>query len=64
MTKRKPSPKYQQVVESLRQDIAAQVYQPGDRLPSENELAIARYQGRHIAEIANKLFGGEKAPAR
>lgn len=38
MTKRKPSPKYQQVVESLRQDIAAQVYQPGDRLPSENEL--------------------------
>jgi NAD(P)H dehydrogenase (quinone) len=29
----------------------------GSRLPSENELAGARYQGRHIAEIANKLFG-------
>ena len=29
----------------------------GSRLPSENELAGAHYQGRHIAEIANKLFG-------
>lgn len=29
----------------------------GSRQPSENELAGARYQGRHIAEIANKLFG-------
>ena len=27
----------------------------GKRLPSENELAIARFQGRHIAEIAVKL---------
>jgi len=27
----------------------------GQRQPSENELAIARYQGRHIAEIAAKL---------
>lgn len=27
----------------------------GSRLPSENELAIARYQGRHVAEIAKKL---------
>jgi NAD(P)H dehydrogenase (quinone) len=25
------------------------------RQPSENELAIARYQGRHVAEIAKKL---------
>ena len=29
----------------------------GSRQPSENELAGARFQGRHIAEIATKLFG-------
>jgi NAD(P)H dehydrogenase (quinone) len=29
----------------------------GSRQPSENELAIARYQGRHVAEIASKLAG-------
>lgn len=27
----------------------------GSRQPSENELAIARYQGRHVATIAAKL---------
>jgi len=27
----------------------------GSRLPSENELAMARFQGRYIAEIAQKL---------
>jgi NAD(P)H dehydrogenase (quinone) len=27
----------------------------GSRLPSENELAIARFQGRHVAEIAVRL---------
>ena len=27
----------------------------GSRQPSENELAIARYQGKHVAEIASKL---------
>jgi NAD(P)H dehydrogenase (quinone) len=27
----------------------------GGRQPSENELAGARFQGRHVAEIANKL---------
>ena len=27
----------------------------GSRLPSENESAIARFQGRHVAEIAKKL---------
>jgi NAD(P)H dehydrogenase (quinone) len=27
----------------------------GERMPSANELAIARYQGRHIAQIAAKL---------
>jgi NAD(P)H dehydrogenase (quinone) len=30
----------------------------GSRVPSENELAIARYQGRHVAEIARKLKAG------
>jgi NAD(P)H dehydrogenase (quinone) len=29
----------------------------GSRKPSENELAGARFQGRHIAEVAAKLFG-------
>ena len=28
----------------------------GSRQPSENELRIARYQGKHVAEIASKLF--------
>ena len=28
----------------------------GERMPSENELAGARYQGKHVAEIAAKLF--------
>jgi NAD(P)H dehydrogenase (quinone) len=28
----------------------------GSRQPSENELAGARFQGRHVAEIANRLF--------
>jgi NAD(P)H dehydrogenase (quinone) len=27
----------------------------GSRQPSENELAIARFQGRHVAGIAAKL---------
>ncbi len=27
----------------------------GERLPSENELAAARFQGRHVAEITSKL---------
>ena len=29
----------------------------GERMPSENELAAARYQGRRLAEIAKKLRG-------
>jgi len=29
----------------------------GSRQPSKNELEGARYQGRHVAEIANKIFG-------
>jgi NAD(P)H:quinone oxidoreductase type IV len=27
----------------------------GSRMPSENELAIARFQGKHVAEITKKL---------
>ncbi|NNK01710.1 MAG: NAD(P)H:quinone oxidoreductase [Desulfatitalea sp.] len=27
----------------------------GERMPSENELAAARFQGKHVAEIAEKL---------
>ncbi|MBI5887300.1 MAG: NAD(P)H:quinone oxidoreductase [Deltaproteobacteria bacterium] len=29
----------------------------GSRMPSENELAMARFQGRHVAGIAKKLAG-------
>jgi NAD(P)H dehydrogenase (quinone) len=29
----------------------------GSRQPTQNELAIARFQGKHVAEIARKLFG-------
>jgi NAD(P)H dehydrogenase (quinone) len=29
----------------------------GSRMPSENELAIARTQGKRVAEIAKKLAG-------
>jgi NAD(P)H dehydrogenase (quinone) len=28
---------------------------PGDRMPSQNELEAARFQGRHVATIATKL---------
>jgi NAD(P)H dehydrogenase (quinone) len=27
----------------------------GSRMPSENELTIARFQGRHVADIASRL---------
>ena len=30
----------------------------GSRQPSENELEIARFQGRHVAQIAARLHGG------
>jgi NAD(P)H:quinone oxidoreductase type IV len=30
----------------------------GSRQPSENELAIARFQGRHVAQIARRLAAG------
>ena len=30
--------------------------QDGSRQPTENELKIARFQGKHVAEIASKLF--------
>jgi NAD(P)H dehydrogenase (quinone) len=30
----------------------------GSRQPSANELAGARFQGRHVAEVANRLFPG------
>ena len=29
----------------------------GSRQPSANELTLARFQGKHVAEIAAKLFG-------
>jgi len=29
----------------------------GARMPSENELAIARFQGKHVAEITGRLTG-------
>jgi len=35
----------------------------GSRQPSENELEGARFQGRHVAEIANRLFPSSPADA-
>ena len=35
----------------------------GSRLPSENELAGARFQGRHVAEITSRLERGAPTPA-
>jgi multimeric flavodoxin WrbA len=32
----------------------------GSRQPSENELAIARFQGRHVAQISNAPVAGRK----
>jgi NAD(P)H dehydrogenase (quinone) len=29
----------------------------GERMPSEQELGMAQFQGRHVAQIATKLFG-------
>jgi NAD(P)H dehydrogenase (quinone) len=29
----------------------------GERMPSEQELGMARFQGRHVTTIATKLFG-------
>ena len=29
----------------------------GSRQPSDNELDLARFQGRHVAEITAKLHG-------
>ena len=36
----------------------------GCRSPSENEFAIARFQGKHVAEIAKKLKGGRYRGSR
>jgi NAD(P)H dehydrogenase (quinone) len=33
----------------------------GARQPSENELTIARFQGRRVALIASALIAGRKA---
>jgi NAD(P)H dehydrogenase (quinone) len=35
----------------------------GKRLPSANELGVARFQGRHVAEIARALVRGRQAGA-
>jgi len=32
----------------------------GSRMPSENELAIARFQGKHVATIAAQLKRGRQ----
>lgn len=32
----------------------------GSRQPTENELAIARFQGKHVAQITKKLFAAGK----
>jgi len=32
----------------------------GKRMPSANELAIARFQGKHVAELAGKLVAAAR----
>ena len=32
----------------------------GERMPSENELAAARFQGKYVAMIASKLAGNRR----
>ena len=32
----------------------------GKRMPSENELVIARFQGKHVAQIARQLALGRQ----
>jgi NAD(P)H dehydrogenase (quinone) len=32
----------------------------GPRQPTENELAIARFQGRHVVQITDALIAGRK----
>ncbi|MEQ8248247.1 MAG: NAD(P)H:quinone oxidoreductase [Alphaproteobacteria bacterium] len=32
----------------------------GSRMPSDNELELARFQGQHVAEVARKLAAGAK----
>ena len=32
----------------------------GSRQPGENEFAIARFQGRHVAQVASALIAGRK----
>jgi NAD(P)H dehydrogenase (quinone) len=29
----------------------------GERRPSDNELAAARFQGEHVAKVTSRLFG-------
>jgi len=36
---------------------ASTIVAGGTRMPSVNELSIARAQGKHVAELAKKLFG-------
>lgn len=35
----------------------------GSRMPSDNELAMARFQGRHVAQIAAALARGRLSPS-
>ena len=45
------------VYHGILSEIAGGTYGENQKLPSENELAGARYQGRVIAETAQKLHG-------
>jgi flavodoxin len=44
-------------IETMAQAVAEGTGGDGSRQSSANELAGARFQGKHIAEVANKLFG-------
>lgn len=51
--------KYFTLVEELKRDILAGMYQPGDKMPSENELASAYQISRHTVRKALGILGNE-----
>ncbi|MFI6770977.1 GntR family transcriptional regulator [Streptomyces sp. NPDC050355] len=55
----KQSPKYQRIAEALKQAIASGAYQPGDRLPGENDLMAEHGVARMTARQALGVLRSE-----
>jgi len=54
-----PIPLYHQLVELLKQEIAADIYRPGDRIPSEGELMSEVGVSRTTVRLALKALENE-----